>query len=99
MNTGIDEKIKRKIIAIIRAVLPNVKIYLFGFRATGHFRERSDIDIALDDRKKLDRLDVMEIKDMLEASNIMLHFDILDLYAVDATMKEKILKQGILWTD
>lgn len=99
MNTGIDEKTKRKIIAIIRAVLPGVKIYLFGSRATGHFRERSDIDIALDGSKKLDRLDVMEIKDMLEASNIMLHFDILDICAVDEKMKENILKHGIIWND
>jgi len=99
METGIDETTKKKIIGVINAVIPNVRVLLFGSRATGDYRESSDIDIALDGDRRLSRLDVMEIRDMLEASNIPRKIDVLDLHAVDEQMKATILREGIVWQD
>jgi len=47
METGIDEKTKTKVIALISALIPKAKIYLFGSRATGKFSQWSDIDLEL----------------------------------------------------
>lgn len=48
----IDEKTKHKIIAVISALMPDVKIYLFGSRARGTNSRTADIDIALDGGEK-----------------------------------------------
>ncbi len=53
MNTGITELLKDKVVAVISALVPHAKIYLFGSRARGTAGERSDIDLALDAGEKL----------------------------------------------
>ena len=94
---NLDDKIKNKIIRVIHALVPEADIYLFGSRATGQHHDRSDIDIALDAGKPLDRLDVGEVRDMLSASNIPYSFDIVDLHNVGEDLKKDIYTQGILW--
>ncbi len=95
----IDEKTKYKIIYIVKAVIPNAKIYLFGSQAAGKSKEYSDIDIAVESKNKLSRFDIAEIKAMLEASRIICHVDVVDLNAVDIDFKNNILKNGIIWAD
>lgn len=97
--TGIKDEEKRKITEVIKALIPNVMIYLYGSRARGTFKQGSDIDIALDAGKQIPRIDVGEIKDMLNASNMIYKFDIVDLYSIPKEMKTIILKEGIKWTD
>jgi predicted nucleotidyltransferase len=63
---NLDEKIKQKIIAVISALIPDAKIYLFGSRARGTNAGRADIDIALDAGKPLLQRDVDEVKVCLE---------------------------------
>ncbi len=94
---NLDDEIKNKIIRVIHALIPKADIYLFGSRATGKHHDRSDIDIALDADKPLDRLDVGEIRDMLNASNIPYSFDIVDLHNIGEDLKKDIYAQGILW--
>jgi len=96
MNKEI-EKTKQKVIRIIHALIPQADIYLFGSRATGQEHERSDFDIALDTGEAIDRLDVGEISDMLNASNIPYKFDIVDIHAIGQELRENILKERILW--
>lgn len=95
---NLDEKTKNKVIRVIQALIPEVDIYLFGSRATGQHHDRSDIDIALDGGKPLDRLEVGEVRDMLTASNIPYSFDIVDLHNVGEDLKNDILNQGVLWS-
>ena len=94
---NLDEKTKDKIINVIHALMPEVNIYLFGSRATGQHHDRSDIDIALDGDKILERIDVGEVRDMLNASNIPYSFDIVDLHNVGEDLKRNILAEGVLW--
>ena len=94
---NIDEKTKNKIIYTILGVIPDVKIYLFGSRARGDYRPDSDIDIALEGKEKLDRYAIGEIRDMLQASNILKKIDIVDLNSVNNEMKDSILKEAVLW--
>ena len=93
----LDEKTKQKIIAVISALMPNVKIYLFGSRARGTNSARADIDIALDGGKPLAIEDVDEIKGMFKESNIMYHIDIVDFHQVSELMRNEILKERVIW--
>lgn len=97
--TGIIQSDKHKIIGVIKAVIPEAKIILYGSRARGDFTDRSDIDIALQADQQLSRADIAEIKDMLENSSIPYHFDIVDLETIPKNLKEIILKEGIKWND
>ena len=93
----LDEKIKQKIIAVISALMPDVKIYLFGSRARGTNGPRSDIDIALDGGKLLPIQDVDEIKSMFKESNIMYKIDVVDFYSVTDLMRGEILRERVIW--
>lgn len=99
INTGLDERTKRIIIAVIAALIPHAKIYLFGSRARGTHKEYSDVDIAVDAGERLAYSQIGEARDMLNASNIPLKFDVLDFQRVDQAMQDSIRKDGILWKE
>ncbi len=93
----LDEKVKRKIISVISALIPGARIYLFGSRARGTNSEYADIDIALDAGEALPFRDVDEVRSMLRESNIMYMIDIVDIHQVNGAMREAILKERIVW--
>lgn len=93
----INEQNKEKIITIISALYPTIKIYLLGSQATGKAGAGSDVDIALDNGQRMERKDIGEIRDMLNASNIPHIFDILDYRSISPSFQEIIQKEGILW--
>ncbi len=95
----LDAKIQNKIIAVISALIPQAKIYLFGSRARGTNSPRADIDIALDAGHELEQRDVYEITCMFKESNIMYKIDVVDLYQVSDLMRSEILKDKIVWKD
>jgi predicted nucleotidyltransferase len=99
MNNGnkLDEKTQQKIIAVISALRPTAKIYLFGSRARGTNSERADIDIALDEGHPLPVCDVDEIKSMFRESNIMYKIDVVDFNQISDAMRNQILKERIIW--
>lgn len=72
-------------------------LFFFGSRTLGTQRQGSDIDIAIDMGTKLERCNIGEARDMLNASNMPYHFDIVDLYGVPDEMRKIILKEGIVW--
>lgn len=96
-NTGIKPEIKQKIIALLSALFKGVKIYLYGSRAKGIFRERSDIDIAIDAGRPLSRVELDEAKTVLEGTNILLKMDLVDLQSVGKDFRDSILKECIRW--
>jgi uncharacterized protein len=95
--SSVDERTKTIIIAVISAIIPEAKIILFGSRARNDFSPRSDIDIAVDAGKKIDIRLIGEARDMLNASNINLGIDIVDVHTVSADMAENIKKEGVTW--
>jgi len=97
MNDGIDPKVKSKIIAVLNALVPEAKIYLYGSRAKGTHAQWSDIDLALDAGCKLDQLEVGEARDMLEASNMPYKVDVVDINSVSQNLRDEILKDRVLW--
>jgi predicted nucleotidyltransferase len=97
MNSGIEEKTQKKIVGILQVLFPGVKIYLYGSRARGTFKENSDIDLALDfgTQKKQTRLG--EARAVLESLSIPYKFDIIDLHFTSKEMQKIIREEGILW--
>lgn len=97
MYENIRRKSTKKIIAIVSALIPEAKIYLFGSRARGTNSEWADIDIALDAGKLLETRDVYELSCMLQESFIKYDIDVVDLYQVSDLMRDQILKDKIIW--
>lgn len=97
MPRKIDEQTRKKIIAIVHALQPGIKIYLFGSRARGTHGERSDIDLALDAGHALRPSHVGEVRDMLNASNMPFMFDVVDMRSVSQEMHHLIKTEGIEW--
>jgi len=97
MSHGIDENSKRKIIAVISALIPEATIYLFGSRARGTQSQWSDIDIALDAGEKLSPYAVGEIVSMFEASSMPYKVQVVDFQRVSSNMQKSILDEGIIW--
>lgn len=98
-STGIDQETKRKIIGVAQAVFPEAKIILYGSRARGDYKSNSDIDIAIDCGKKLERVDVGEVGEMLNASYIPYRFDVVDLHGISEEMRKNILREGMIWNN
>lgn len=90
---------KEKIIGILNVMYPGIKIILFGSRARGNFRSNSDIDLALDAGRKLELEELAQIRNIIEALNIPQMIDIADMYRVPSTLKEVILKEGLVWKE
>lgn len=93
----LEESVKQKIIAIITALMPDAKIYLFGSRARGKARDSSDIDLALDTGSKIPFYEVAEIKNVIEGLSIPYLVDVVDLNNISDEMRFIILKEGVLW--
>ena len=88
---------KKIIIFIIEKYAPHAKIIIYGSRARNDNREGSDIDIALDTGSKIDTLIMSQIIGALEESNLPIPFDIVDFHAVSEDMKNKSIKEGVVW--
>jgi predicted nucleotidyltransferase len=93
----VDEITKAKIIALISALIPQAKIYLYGSRARGTNKQWSDIDIALDCGEAIARLSIGEIRDIMVASNIPYKVDVVDFYTISPEMRKAIERDKIIW--
>jgi uncharacterized protein len=93
------EQDKQKLIKIITKYLPQAQIYLFGSRARKDNSPRSDIDIAIDNKNKIDNLTLSNIREEIEESTIPFTVDIVDLNNISEDLKTQILKDKIKWND
>lgn len=92
-----DKIQKDKIIKIIEIFCPTAKIYLFGSRARGNYNERSDIDIAIDAYGPIEIIDRAKIISMIDTLGMPQKTDVVDFHRAPQTLKDNILKEGILW--
>ena len=96
MKINNEDKLIKDAVSIIKKYLPEAKVYLFGSRACNSFNEKSDIDIAINN-KDLIPFDVLyKINEEIENLPTLLSFDIVDLSKVDKDFKQQVLKEGIL---
>ena len=97
METGIDKEVKDKIIALISALVPEAKIYLFGSRARGKHSQWSDIDLALDSGEKISSSVIGEVLSVLAGTDIINKIEVVDVYSVSDDMRESILEERVIW--
>jgi len=93
----VDSDYKKIILDIITKYIPHAKIILFGSRARKDSKEGSDIDIALDNGKKIEPHLMVTIKTDIDESSLPIYFDIVDVHNTSERMKQQILKDGIVW--
>lgn len=96
-NDGIELEIKQKIVGLLLVLFPGAKIYLYGSRALGTHRERSDIDLAVDLGVEEDPVRLGEARSVLGATHVPYRIDLVDLNAVSPALYETILKEGFIW--
>jgi predicted nucleotidyltransferase len=94
---NVDKATQEKIVSLIAALMPDVKIYLFGSRARQTHSKWSDIDLALDAGHVLPNVKVDEVKSVLEATNMPYKVDVLDFHSVSADMQASIKRDGKVW--
>ena len=97
IDTGIPEATKNKIIAVLGALFPDCKIYLYGSRARGNFSHGSDADIAIDGGKALERRDIYEARELMLALITPLQIEVADYYALPEEYRVMVDKDKILW--
>ena len=78
---------------------PQAKIYLFGSYARGDFTRSSDVDIAIDNGQPISLVEKAQIANMIDILNLTQHVDVVDFQSVPEPIKEKIIREGILWKE
>lgn len=94
---SIKKEHKEKMLAILTALFPDAKIYLFGSRARNTHSDSSDVDIAIDAGQKMDFSATGEAKDVMEALYTPYKVDVVDFHRVPEGMQQMILSEGIRW--
>lgn len=90
-NTGIKQKVINEIINIAQSTDVK-KVFLFGSRARGDYKERSDIDLAF-----YGGAGSQFILDIDEKTSTLLEFDVIDLdKPIRKEMLESIQREGVL---
>lgn len=82
--------------SILRDHLPaGSKVFVFGSRVTNKIRRGSDLDLAIDVGRKLNRAEENALCFAFEDSNLNYKVDLLDLHKVSAQFKALIADQFV----
>lgn len=74
-------------------------VYLFGSRALGCAGPASDVDVGVMPRDGLPPGLLSRIRERLEQSTIPYSVDLVDLSQTEEAFRERVRREGILWTD
>lgn len=79
---------------ILKKVLnQDVKVWVFGSRATGKPKPFSDLDLAFDFGRPISLEELANLKFAFEESTLPFSVDLVDLHAVDTSFKKIILSE------
>lgn len=98
MQTSFDlDEVRR----IVRAGLRGhpAQVYLFGSWASGRNRRTSDIDVAILPSEPLPEDMLSAIREALEESHVIYPVDVVDLSQVSPQFRDRVLKEGVRWSD
>ncbi|RLB56109.1 MAG: nucleotidyltransferase domain-containing protein [Deltaproteobacteria bacterium] len=83
-----------KVLAGFSAELRGVRVVLFGSRARGTARPRSDYDLGLLGSGRLDARLLFDIRDALERLPTLARFDVVDLGRSDEQFRSRVLEHA-----
>ena len=86
-----DKRLRDIVQRVLSVSVPD-RIMLFGSRARGDYRSRSDFDLAL-----FGRVDLGKVHERLEEADTLLGIDVISFDEVDdERLKNKILEEGVV---
>lgn len=75
-----------------------VRVYLFGSSAAGTARRASDVDVAVEPDEVLPPGVLARLREALEESTVPYDVDVVDLSLAGPDFRERVRREGILWT-
>lgn len=93
-----QERAEKAIRGIAERSLPHASLVLFGSRARGDARRRSDFDLAVVPRDGFSDNELVIFSDSLErSSEIIYPIDLVDMRQASEELKAKIEAEGLIW--
>jgi predicted nucleotidyltransferase len=91
-RTGISPSLLNEIVDAVRRHAKPQRIVLFGSRAIGEWKERSDIDIAV----SAENDSVVLAEPIDEEIRTLLRIDLVDFRNLNESFRQEVLQNGIL---
>ncbi len=95
LQLGLSEQDFQIVCEILDAHVPDRPVYIFGSRATGKARRRSDIDLAIGGNEPLTLQQRGLINLDFEESDLPVTVDVLDLNAIESDFRGRIARDFI----
>jgi len=95
-----EPELQRAIVHIIQTHLgqaPNVRIFLFGSRATGQHTPRSDYDIGLDAAAPIPLATLGRMQADLDELPVLPKIEVVDLHRVGEAFRQAALASAKAW--
>ena len=80
---------------VLRSHLPGRPVYIFGSRANGHARRRSDLDLAVGGDNPLPLEQFADVRHAFSASDLPIFVDIVDLSHATGVFRQQIESEWI----
>ena len=91
------EEVRRIVLDVVSE--KKVQVYLFGSWARGEATPLSDIDVAIDPHATLPRGMLAQLRERLEESHVPYRVDVVDLTRTSPEFRQRVLTEGVLWSD
>ena len=92
------DEAREKVRGLVRAHLVGARAVHFGSRALGAGNRYSDFDVAYIPGEGFDPMSVVRLREGIEESDIIYEVDLVDLSTVDDAFRDKVLREGTVWT-
>ncbi len=98
-DTGVSDlaEVRRLVVEGLRGY--RARVYLFGSWATGNSGRTSDIDVAIMPLEPIPGDIISGIRETLEESNVIYPVDVVDLSGTSCDFRERVLREGVSWSD
>lgn len=93
----LDKIIEKKVKEVVFSVIPSkeIKVFIFGSRATGNASRFSDIDLGIKGSAPISGVRIAEIKELFEDSNLPFKVDVVDFSRVSKKFSDVATKRII----
>jgi predicted nucleotidyltransferase len=96
MPIALKDEERNLVKSLVKAYVPDVKIYAYGSRTTDDVKPYSDLDIALDKNgEKIDFRNIFDIKELMSASRLPFLVDVSDWSSLSDEFKD-IIKDDLV---
>lgn len=87
MNVDIGSNQLSEVRTILRKIVPDATVWVFGSRITGKAKRFSDLDLALISDKPIASETIWDLRESFSDSDLPFRVDVIDLASVSADFK------------